>query len=62
MRALAGRTSLTRSAHGTIRISLTNGSTFEDYGYTGRTIPRLTLSLTPVRVSTRFIRAPAGAF
>ncbi len=42
-----------RLARRTIRLSLTTGSTFLDYGYVVRTVPRLTLTLSRVQVRTR---------
>jgi hypothetical protein len=46
-----GEIPLTRLAHRTIRLRLTSGASYSDYGYTVRTIPHLTLTLTRVRVS-----------
>ncbi|MDQ6803927.1 MAG: hypothetical protein M3065_02925 [Actinomycetota bacterium] len=48
-----GAIPVTRLARRTIKLSLTTGSTFADYGYVVRTVPNLTLTLSRVRVSTR---------
>jgi hypothetical protein len=48
----AGAVPAKRLDHRTIKLSLTKGSRFDDYGYTVHTVPHLVLTLTRVRVRT----------
>jgi hypothetical protein len=52
-----GAIPVTELAHRTIRLSLTHGGTFADYGYGVHTLSHLELTLTRVRVS---VRTPVG--
>ena len=57
----AGEIPLPARARRTIRLELTRGRSFTDYGYMARATPHLVLTLTRIRITSRVVVALAGS-